>query len=221
MDPNRQNQIATAPPQEWNMDKSSPNNDPAPPPYQGFPYPGSFQPGVGFPQPQQGFGSPPLFPGAVNGQQPYPPGFQYPAHPGIFSVAPPVVVTRTPLENPVNNFMCYSIFTTLFCCLPLGIAALIHSTATNTANQTGDRDAAERNSRLARILNHCAISQILYFMDPKLTRAPPQESGEARLPMVYNPLPPPYQEIPLQEPPPLQVTTMKNTCLSYERQFGG
>lgn len=53
MDPNRQNQIATAPPQEWNMDKSSPNNDPAPPPYQGFHYPGSFQPGVGFPQPQQ------------------------------------------------------------------------------------------------------------------------------------------------------------------------
>ncbi|RVE55404.1 hypothetical protein OJAV_G00236660 [Oryzias javanicus] len=81
MDPNRQNQIASAPPQEWNENKSFPSGNSAPPPYQAFQYPGSFQPGMGFPQPQ-GFGSPPPFPAAANGQQqPYPPGFQYPAHP--------------------------------------------------------------------------------------------------------------------------------------------
>uniref|UniRef100_A0A3Q3W9T5 Uncharacterized protein n=1 Tax=Mola mola TaxID=94237 RepID=A0A3Q3W9T5_MOLML len=34
---------------------------------------------------------------------------------------------RGPLVNPVNDYMCYSIFTMLCCCLPLGIAALIYS----------------------------------------------------------------------------------------------
>uniref|UniRef100_A0A8C7Z6W5 Si:ch73-343g19.4 n=1 Tax=Oryzias sinensis TaxID=183150 RepID=A0A8C7Z6W5_9TELE len=72
---------------------------------------------------------PPAFPVATYEQQPYPSGFQYPAHPGAFSVPPTVVLTRAPLQDPVNNYMCYSIFTTIFCCLPFGIAALIHSNA--------------------------------------------------------------------------------------------
>ncbi|RVE62451.1 hypothetical protein OJAV_G00157500 [Oryzias javanicus] len=53
--------------------------------------------------------------------------------------------------------MCYSIFTTFFCCLPFGVAALIHSSAASRANQRGDRDTAERSARLARNLNHVAV----------------------------------------------------------------
>ncbi|XP_023820075.1 proline-rich transmembrane protein 1 [Oryzias latipes] len=157
MDPNHQHQIPSAPPQDLNEDKSFPSNYPAPPPYQTLQFPGPSQPGMGFPQPQQGFGSPPPFPVATYEQQPYPPGFQYPAHPGAFSVPPTVVLTRAPLQDPVNNYMCYSIFTTIFCCLPFGIAALIHSNAASRANQMGDRAGAEKNARLARNLNHTAV----------------------------------------------------------------
>uniref|UniRef100_H2LNM4 Si:ch73-343g19.4 n=1 Tax=Oryzias latipes TaxID=8090 RepID=H2LNM4_ORYLA len=57
---------------------------------------------------------------AVMNQQP-------PAQPGIVTVQPTVYVTQAPLGNPVSDYMCYSIFTMLCCCLPLGIAALIYS----------------------------------------------------------------------------------------------
>uniref|UniRef100_A0A665TMZ6 Uncharacterized protein n=1 Tax=Echeneis naucrates TaxID=173247 RepID=A0A665TMZ6_ECHNA len=33
----------------------------------------------------------------------------------------------SPLAEPVNDYLCYSIFTMVCCCLPLGIAALIYS----------------------------------------------------------------------------------------------
>uniref|UniRef100_A0A3B3VU05 Uncharacterized protein n=1 Tax=Poecilia latipinna TaxID=48699 RepID=A0A3B3VU05_9TELE len=44
-----------------------------------------------------------------------------------FKMQPTVYVTQGPLTNPVNDYMGYSIFTMLCCCLPLGIAALIYS----------------------------------------------------------------------------------------------
>lgn len=58
--------------------------------------------------------------GAVYGQQ-------YPAQQATITAQPTVYVTQGPLANPVNDYMCYSIFTMLCCCLPLGIAALIYS----------------------------------------------------------------------------------------------
>ncbi|KAL0171409.1 hypothetical protein M9458_031720, partial [Cirrhinus mrigala] len=33
----------------------------------------------------------------------------------------------TPLANPLPDFLCYSIFTMLCCCVPLGSAALVYS----------------------------------------------------------------------------------------------
>ncbi|KAM6910297.1 synapse differentiation-inducing gene protein 1-like [Xenentodon cancila] len=83
-------------------------------------------------------------------------GQQYPPQSTV-TVQPTVYVTQSPLENPVDDYMCYSIFTMLCCCLPLGIAALIHSISTREANYTGNQMAAERNSRMARTLNHVAL----------------------------------------------------------------
>lgn len=72
----------------------------------------------------QGYGAPPQYGGAPYAQQPYPQ--QYPAQPGTVAHST-VYVTQGPLANPVNDYLGYSIFTMLCCCLPLGIAALIYS----------------------------------------------------------------------------------------------
>lgn len=53
--------------------------------------------------------------GAVYGQQ------------ATVTAQPTVYVTQGPLVNPVKDYLFYSIFTMLCCCLPLGIAALIYS----------------------------------------------------------------------------------------------
>lgn len=74
----------------------------------------------------QGYGTPPQYGGAY-GQQPYAAGQQYPGQPATVTVQPAVYVTQGPLANPVNDYLGYSIFTMLCCCLPLGIAALIYS----------------------------------------------------------------------------------------------
>ncbi|KAM7382550.1 hypothetical protein PAMP_002276 [Pampus punctatissimus] len=122
-----------------------------PQPGQGYPQPvqGYPQPGPGYPPQAQGYGCPPQYGGAGYGQQ------QYPGQPGY--VQPTVYMNQGPLANPVNDYLGYSIFTMLFCCLPLGIAALIHSLAARDANQVGDRGKAERSSRTAKKLNHVAL----------------------------------------------------------------
>uniref|UniRef100_A0A4W6EEI7 Si:ch73-343g19.4 n=1 Tax=Lates calcarifer TaxID=8187 RepID=A0A4W6EEI7_LATCA len=75
----------------------------------------------------QGFGPPPPYSEAQYGQQPYPMTQPYPMQPGTVTVQPTVYVARRTLAQPVNDYMGYSIFTMLCCCLPLGIAALIYS----------------------------------------------------------------------------------------------
>ncbi|XP_059423177.1 synapse differentiation-inducing gene protein 1-like [Carassius carassius] len=74
------------------------------------------------------------------------------------AVQPAVFVTTAPLTNPAPDYMCYSIFTMLCCCLPLGIAALVYSCSTQDANYSGRRELAEKNSNTARTLNHVAVA---------------------------------------------------------------
>ncbi|ROL41414.1 hypothetical protein DPX16_6812 [Anabarilius grahami] len=45
----------------------------------------------------------------------------------VVTVRRPVNVSFTPLTNPQPDYLCYSIFTMLCCCLPLGSAALVYS----------------------------------------------------------------------------------------------
>ncbi|XP_068425025.1 synapse differentiation-inducing gene protein 1-like isoform X2 [Clinocottus analis] len=147
MDPSKS---ATAPPPEWAGEKSTMGHAP-PPPYQDYQQPGYPQPGMGYPPPQQGYGPPPQYGGAY-GQQQYPGGQQ-----ATVTVQPTVFVTRGPLAVPVNDYLCYSIFTLMCCCMPLGIAALIYSISAREANHSGDQVSAERSSRMARTLNHVAL----------------------------------------------------------------
>ncbi|CAJ1062039.1 proline-rich transmembrane protein 1-like [Xyrichtys novacula] len=160
MDPNYS---AGAPTVEGSGEKSS-MGQAAPPPYQANPAAWAPQPGPGYPPqsgpgypPQpQGYGAPPQQYGAPGyGQQPYPAGQPYPGQTVV--VQPKHYVVPTPLQNPVNDYLAYSIFTMLCCCLPLGIAALIYSITTREANHTGDQLGAERSSRMARTLNHVGL----------------------------------------------------------------
>ncbi|XP_041843927.1 proline-rich transmembrane protein 1-like [Melanotaenia boesemani] len=141
--------------QGWSDEKSSMVQSPAPPPYQDYSSHG-LQPGPGYPAQPQGYGVPPQYGGGYE-PQPYGMGQPQPGQPGIVTVQPTVYVARGPLEHPVEDYMCYSIFTMICCCLPLGIAALIYSISAREANHTGDQMAAERNSRTARTLNHVAL----------------------------------------------------------------
>ncbi|XP_029361081.1 proline-rich transmembrane protein 1-like isoform X2 [Echeneis naucrates] len=153
MDPNKS---ASAPPPDFSPEKSSMGQMP-PPAYYDNPNAGYPPPGQAYPPQSQGFAAPPPYGVPGYGQQPNPMGQQYPPHPGTVTVQPTVYVTRGPLAEPVNDYLCYSIFTMVCCCLPLGIAALIYSISAREANHTGDQLAAERSSRMARTLNHVAV----------------------------------------------------------------
>nr|XP_034976367.1 synapse differentiation-inducing gene protein 1-like [Zootoca vivipara] len=71
------------------------------------------------------------------------------------------------------DYLVYSIFTMLCCCLPLGVAALAYSIQTQNANNNGNHISARRNSRLALILAHtalgvglgCLIIYIIFWMN--------------------------------------------------------
>ncbi|MBN3276956.1 SYN1L protein, partial [Polyodon spathula] len=93
----------------------------------------------------------------------YPPGQgssqgQHPMGQGpAVTVQPAIYLQRAPLEYPMPDYLGYSIFTMLCCCLPLGIAALIYSISTRDANNMGNAELAKKNSRLARNLNHTGL----------------------------------------------------------------
>ncbi|CAK6954307.1 synapse differentiation-inducing gene protein 1-like [Scomber scombrus] len=147
MDPNKS---GSAPPAGWTDEKASMAHAP-PPPYQ------DYTPGPGYPPQPQVYGSPPQYAGQGYGQPQYPMGQQYPGQPEMVTVQPTVYLARAPLTHPVNDYLCYSIFTMLCCCLPLGIAALIYSISAREANHVGDQMGAERSSRMARTLNHVGL----------------------------------------------------------------
>ncbi|KAF4102822.1 trafficking regulator of GLUT4 1-like [Onychostoma macrolepis] len=100
-------------------------------------------------------GHPPSFPSQPVPQGPYIQG-PYPGQPMV-TVQPAAFVTVTPLADPVSDYLYYSIFIMLCCCLPLGIAALIYSIFTRNANYSGQREIAEKNSKTARTLNHIGL----------------------------------------------------------------
>ncbi|KAM4736593.1 uncharacterized protein FYW61_006705 [Anableps anableps] len=143
------NKSATAP--AWDNEKSAMVQNP-PPPY--CDNAGVAQPDQAYPQQGYGYNHQQ---GAVYNQQLYSMGQQGPGQPVPVTMQPTVYVTQGPLENPVDDYMCYSIFTMFCCCLPLGIAALIYSISAREANHIGDRMSAERNSRTSRTLNHVAL----------------------------------------------------------------
>nr|XP_060639829.1 trafficking regulator of GLUT4 1-like [Anolis sagrei ordinatus] len=95
--------------------------------------------------------------------QPYynPPGARINSEP-VFQSSQTIVTHGQTISEP--DYMAYSIFTILCCCLPLGIAALVYSVKTQEANRVGNKISAQKNSRLARNLAHTALGIGLTFL---------------------------------------------------------
>ncbi|XP_067935875.1 proline rich transmembrane protein 1B-like [Watersipora subatra] len=64
---------------------------------------------------------------------------------------------HTPMRNPPNDYLALSIFTTIFCCLWCGIAAIIKSRRAREAIRMGDKAAAHEASDSAQTLNIAGI----------------------------------------------------------------
>ncbi|KAH0631376.1 hypothetical protein JD844_005675 [Phrynosoma platyrhinos] len=108
-----------------------------------------------------GYGATPPMP--PQGQYPYgPSGTGYYQAPVLQLPQAGIIRYVQPTNEP--DYLGYSIFTMLCCCLPLGIAAMIYSIQTREANHRGDAAAAQRNSRYARILAHTALGVGLVFL---------------------------------------------------------
>ncbi|KAK7127363.1 hypothetical protein R3I93_020065 [Phoxinus phoxinus] len=149
----------------------------APPPYQEHPSAGYPSPTTSYPNPS-GYPSQPYgAPGGPQGpfaqqqqyvlqqpfpqQQPYPgmsayPQRPYAGHTGV-TVQPTVFMTSTPAPVYISDYLCYSIFTLLFCCCPLGIAAVFNSATARKNNIAGRQDLAITSSRTALVLNNVAL----------------------------------------------------------------
>jgi len=84
------------------------------------------------PPPGGGYGAPP--PGGGYGSAPPPPGGYYGGPPG----------------SPPPNHLVWAILSTLFCCLPLGIASIVFAAQVNSKYTAGDYAGAQESSRKAR-----------------------------------------------------------------------
>ncbi|XP_069460936.1 proline rich transmembrane protein 1B-like [Ambystoma mexicanum] len=87
----------------------------------------------------------------------------HPMHSAVHPYGQHVVVTTQPtmfvtqLGTYANDYLGYSIFTMLCCCLPIGIAALVFSINTRDANNRADSEQARKSSNMALILNNVAL----------------------------------------------------------------
>uniref|UniRef100_A0A3Q4BBL2 Uncharacterized protein n=1 Tax=Mola mola TaxID=94237 RepID=A0A3Q4BBL2_MOLML len=72
------------------------------------------------------------------------------------------------------SYLAWSIFNTLCCCLPIGIAAIVCSCKAQNANATGDSTVAMDASRTAKILNIvglvCGVILIIVCIAIKATQ---------------------------------------------------
>jgi hypothetical protein len=123
---------------------------PGQPPYGG-------QPGYGGGQQQPGYGSPyggGQQPG-YGGQQSYG-GGQQPGYSGAPGYGGGPGYGGAPAGGNVPNYLVWSILTTLLCCLPIGVVAIVYSTQVNSKLQVGDYQGALEASNKAKLW--CMIS---------------------------------------------------------------
>lgn len=104
--------------------------------------------GGGYPPPPSGGGYPPLPPSPGGGYPPPPPGGGYPPPPTGGYPAPGGGY-GAPGPEP-QNYLVWSILTTLFCCLPLGVVSIVFASQVSGKYHSGDYAGAVRSSESAK-----------------------------------------------------------------------
>ena len=104
----------------------------------GYPQPSYSQPG--FDQP---YGAQPGYGAGGYPQQPY----AQPSYPQAYPAAPGYAAPGQALPN---NYLVFAILTTLLCCLPFGIAAIVQSAKVNSLFAAGDYAGAQAASEKAK-----------------------------------------------------------------------
>ncbi|KAH0631377.1 hypothetical protein JD844_005676 [Phrynosoma platyrhinos] len=84
-----------------------------------------------------------------------PPDAQFSQGPDFQSQQAIFITPLQPTKEPDN--LIYSLFTLMCCFLPLGIAAFVFSIKTQEANRNGNATAAQKNSKLSRMMAHIAF----------------------------------------------------------------
>ncbi|KAJ1132436.1 hypothetical protein NDU88_010749 [Pleurodeles waltl] len=85
------------------------------------------------------------------GNVPYVPGNNV-----VQTTQPMVFMAPVPCQIP--DYQVYSIFTMIFCCFPIGLAACIFSRKTKEANLNYDAELAQQCSRKALLFNNVALA---------------------------------------------------------------
>jgi hypothetical protein len=89
------------------------------------------------------------------GSTPPPPpgGGNYPPPPpggGGYSAPPPAPGYGGAMSSPPPNYLVWAILSTIFCCLPLGIASIVFAAQVNGKWQAGDAAGAQESSAKAK-----------------------------------------------------------------------
>jgi len=77
-----------------------------------------------------------------------PPGYGGPPPPGYGG--PPPGYGGMPAGPPPQNYLVWAILSTIFCCLPLGIASIVFAAQVSSKWQVGDYAGAQESSRKAK-----------------------------------------------------------------------
>jgi len=123
------------------------------------PYPSAFSPLPPYvPGPAPPSGSYPAPPPLPTGY--YPIAGQQPMGYGMATGNPQayVFVQPTPLVDPPNDYMGYSLFVTICCCWIVGLFAIAKSSECRTAIRLGNRPEAVLRSRQAKKYSHIALA---------------------------------------------------------------
>ncbi|CAH3175797.1 unnamed protein product [Porites lobata] len=98
--------------------------------------------------------------------QPRYPGYPMQPYPQERPTSTSVTLQPNSTAQPPRpwNWMAVSIFTTLFCCFPCGVSAIVHSRKVNRAYDAGDHQEAEKSAKKAKWLNIISVIFGLIFI---------------------------------------------------------
>ena len=117
------------------------------------PHCGAQQPEAGTVHAEAGAAAEPVKPAEDAAQQTYDSGYQYQQSGPVYQSEPTPIYQQPVNHEPINwvPYLVLSIISTLCCCLPFGIVAIVFAAKINSSVAAGDYEAAEKAAKTAKI----------------------------------------------------------------------